>query len=208
MAALNGVAAAAWLVSAQVLAEPPIGRWEPYVSEAAIRFGVPKNWIGRVILAESDGQEVINKKPVTSRAGAMGLMQLMPGTWAEMTRMHKLGSDPYEPRSNILAGTAYLKAMYDEFGYPGLFGAYNAGPQRYASYLAGSRSLPAETIGYLRKTIMPAKGLAPGSPSSLSVARTATTKRAVAAHDRLFALVRVGPAKTSQQADQLFVIRR
>ena len=48
-----------------------------------------------------------------------------------------------------MAGTAYLRAMYDRFGYPGLFGAYNAGPARYADYLAGRTRLPGETIAYL-----------------------------------------------------------
>lgn len=39
--------------------------------------------------------------------------------------------------------------MYDRFGYPGLFAAYNAGPARYAEHLAGRRQLPSETVGYL-----------------------------------------------------------
>jgi hypothetical protein len=60
-----------------------------------------------------------------------------------------LGTNPHDPRDNILAGTLYLRLMYDRFGYPGLFGAYNAGPGRYGSYAAGNRSLPAETGAYL-----------------------------------------------------------
>ena len=60
-----------------------------------------------------------------------------------------LGSDPDDPRDNILAGTFFLRLMYDRFGYPGLFGAYNAGPGAYADYLAGRRSLPGETVAYL-----------------------------------------------------------
>lgn len=43
----------------------------------------------------------------------------------------------------VLAGTAYLRLMYDRFGYPGLFAAYDAGPARYALVLAGRRQLPA-----------------------------------------------------------------
>src|SRR3546814_3744389 len=68
-----------------------------------------------------------------------------------MRRRLGLGSDPHAPRDNILAGTLYLRLMYDRFGYPGLFGAYNAGPARYAAYLEGRRSLPGETRDYLRK---------------------------------------------------------
>jgi soluble lytic murein transglycosylase-like protein len=75
----------------------------------------------------------------------MGLMQLMPATWASMRSALGLGADPYQPRDNILAGTAYLRAMYDRFGFPGLFGAYNAGPGRYGASVNAGRSLPVET---------------------------------------------------------------
>ena len=126
-----------------------VERWTPYIREASARFGIPEEWIRRVIGAESGGRIMLNGRPVTSRAGAMGLMQLMPGTWAEMRAMHRLGPDPHGPRDNILAGTAYLRAMYDRFGYPGLFAAYNAGPQRYAENLATGRRLPTETLAYV-----------------------------------------------------------
>lgn len=99
--------------------------------------------------AESAGRTILNGRPITSRAGAMGLMQLMPGTWAEMRAAHGLGPDPHDPRDNILAGTAYLRAMYDRFGFPGLFAAYNAGPARYAEHLATGRPLPTETVAYV-----------------------------------------------------------
>ena len=82
----------------------------------------------------------------------MGLMQLMPGTWADMRSRLRLGSDPHAPRDNILAGTFYLRLMHDRFGYPGLFAAYNAGPERYAAVLAGRQSLPRETRAYLTAT--------------------------------------------------------
>jgi hypothetical protein len=73
----------------------------------------------------------------------------MPGTWRELRAALGLGSDPHDPRDNILAGTAYLRAMHDRFGYPGLFAAYNAGPGRYAQHLTRGRRLPAETIAYV-----------------------------------------------------------
>lgn len=64
---------------------------------------------------------------------------------------HGLGNDPDDPRDNILAGAAYLRLMYDRFGYPGLFAAYNAGPERYAGHLATGRTLPGETRAYLAR---------------------------------------------------------
>jgi hypothetical protein len=78
-------------------------------------------------------------------------MQLMPGTWTEIRAQLGLGFNPHDPRDNILAGTAYLRAMHDRFGYPGLFAAYNAGPARYAEHLATGRPLPGETRDYLTK---------------------------------------------------------
>src|SRR3546814_19790443 len=83
-----------------------------------------------------------------SSAGAMGLMQVMPGTWAELRTRYGLGGDPYDARDNILAGTAYLREMHDRYGSPGLLAAYNAGPRRYEQHPAG-RPLPAETRDYL-----------------------------------------------------------
>ena len=126
-----------------------LDRWQDFIAEASRRFGVPEAWIRAVMQAESGGRTMLDGRPITSRAGAMGLMQVMPDTYEEMRRAHGLGSDPYDPRDNILAGTAYLRAMYDRYGYPGLFAAYNAGPERYDEYLRDGRPLPAETRAYL-----------------------------------------------------------
>lgn len=114
-----------------------------YIEEAARRFGIPAAWIRAVMRAESAGDV-----RAISSAGAMGLMQIMPDTWAELRVRHRLGRDPYDPRDNILAGAAYLREMYDRYGSPGFLAAYNAGPGRYEEYLAG-RPLPAETRAYV-----------------------------------------------------------
>jgi soluble lytic murein transglycosylase-like protein len=125
--------------------------WRPYISEASLRFGVPIAWIERVMRVESGGNTTLAGRPIRSQAGAIGLMQLMPGTWEMMRATLALGSSPDNPRDNILAGAFYLRMMYDRFGYPGMFAAYNAGPGRFAAYLARGKGLPAETIAYLRK---------------------------------------------------------
>ena len=122
------------------------------IREASERFGIPVAWIRDVIAVESAGRTTTRDgRPLRSTAGAMGLMQLMPGTWRAMRAAHGLGPDPDDPRDNILAGTAYLRAMYDRFGYPGLFAAYNAGPGRYADHLARGTRLPAETVRYMAR---------------------------------------------------------
>jgi len=117
------------------------------IAEASRRFRIPEDWIRAVLAAESD-----HDIRVVSDAGAMGLMQVMPATWDELTARLKLGDDPFEPRANILAGTAYLREMLDRYGdVSGMLAAYNAGPSRYDEYLATGRSLPAETIDYVAK---------------------------------------------------------
>ena len=126
-----------------------LDRWSPFITEAAQRFGIPEAWICAVIRAESGGQATLNGQPITSRAGAMGLMQLMPKTWAELRGQYGLGVDAYDGHDNILAGTAYLRVLYERYGYPGLFAAYNAGPARFDVHLLGGRPLPAETLAYL-----------------------------------------------------------
>jgi soluble lytic murein transglycosylase-like protein len=148
-ALLHVVTFAALLVPAGAAAAAPLDRWAPLVAEASVRFGVPAEWISRVMRAESGGRTTLAGRPIVSRAGAMGLMQLMPGTWRDMRARFGLGPDPHDPRDNILAGTAYLRLMYDRFGYPGLFAAYNAGPVRYARHLATGRPLPSETVAYV-----------------------------------------------------------
>lgn len=126
-----------------------VAAWSREIAVAAERSELPRLWIERVMQAESRGRTMLNGRPITSSAGAMGLMQLMPGTWREMRLKWRLGSDPHFPPDNIIAGAAYLREMYDRFGYPGLFGAYNAGPGRYEASLRSGRPLPAETRGYL-----------------------------------------------------------
>lgn len=119
---------------------------QPYISEASKRFDIPENWVKSVIKVESNG----NARAVSPK-GAMGLMQIMPATWKELRFAHSLGPDPFNPRDNILAGTAYLKEMYDLFGYPGLFAAYNAGPARYEKHLRLGKPLPKETRTYVAR---------------------------------------------------------
>ena len=126
-----------------------VSHWQPFIAEAATRFAIPPAWIVRVMRAESAGLTDVGGKPIRSRAGAIGLMQLMPATWADMQIRYRLGTNPDDPHDNIVAGTAFLRQMYDRFGYPGVFAAYNAGPARYDAYLARRSRLPAETVAYL-----------------------------------------------------------
>ncbi|MGF1623965.1 MAG: lytic transglycosylase domain-containing protein [Alphaproteobacteria bacterium] len=133
-----------------IVLEPPPGLastrepWAPFVTEASRRFDVPEPWIRAVIAIESAG--VVD---AISPKGAMGLMQLMPETYAGLRERYGLGADAFDPRDNILAGTALLRELHDRFGAPGFLAAYNAGPGRYLDHLATGRPLPAETRAYV-----------------------------------------------------------
>ena len=117
--------------------------FQALVAEASQRSGIPASWIRAVMQAESAG----NPRALSPK-GAMGLMQIMPATWASLRVRYGLGADPFDPHDNILAGAAYLRELRDRYGSPDFIAAYNAGPARYDDHLATGRTLPAETRAY------------------------------------------------------------
>ena len=147
-----------------------------YITEASERFNIPEEWIYAVMQVESGGRTHLNGRLITSHAGAMGLMQVMPGTYRELARRYDLGSDPHNPRDNIHAGVAYIREMYDQFGSPGFLGAYNAGPGRYAQYVEDGRRLPGETRRYMDIIAPQIAGIEPGDAP-----RTSDVRRPVVA---------------------------
>ena len=122
----------------------PVDPYAADIAEASRRFGIPESWIRAVMRVESRGQV-----KAVSPKGAIGLMQIMPDTWAGLRLRYRLGRNPRDPRDNILAGAAYLREMHDRYGAAGFLAAYNAGPGRYAEYVATGRPLPAETRAYV-----------------------------------------------------------
>lgn len=120
---------------------------DPYANfmvDASQRFGVPTSWLRAVMQVES----ARNPKAVSPK-GAMGLMQLMPETWATLRVRYHLGNNPFDPHDNILGGAAYLRELFDRYGASGFLAAYNAGPKRFEDYLAGLRPLRDETKRYV-----------------------------------------------------------
>ena len=135
-------------------------RIERFVAEAALRFGIPASWIKVVMQAESQGAV-----RAVSPKRAIGLMQIMPQTWADLRSRYGLGPDPFDPHDNILAGAAYLRELHDRYGAAGFLAAYNAGPGRYEDHLASGRPLPAETQAYVAALapLLREDGSAPGN---------------------------------------------
>jgi hypothetical protein len=126
-----------------------IERWDPLITDAAKRFNIPAAWIRDVMRSESGGRTFLNGQPITSSRGALGLMQVEPGTYAEMAAQYRLGEDPFNPQDNIYAGAAYLRWLHGKYGFPAMFAAYNDGPGHLEDHLQHGAPLPAETRAYV-----------------------------------------------------------
>jgi len=114
------------------------GKFRDMADKAALLFGVPKDLFARLIQQESNW----NAKAV-SRAGAIGLGQLMPATAL------KLGVDPYDPKANLEGAALYLKQQYTRFGSWKLaIAAYNAGPEAVKNF--GDVPPYPETVAYVQ----------------------------------------------------------
>jgi D-alanyl-D-alanine carboxypeptidase len=184
-----------------------IDQWEPMIADAARRFAVPEDWVRAVMRLESGGHTTLGGVPITSSAGAMGLMQLMPGTYADMRLRYGLGADPYDPHDNIFAGTAYLHEMFVRYGYPNLFAAYQAGPKRLDRVLSGADSLPKSTLDYMSSLIF-------GTENTLAASENSTAQLPKSASDPLFFVRADGEnspsatAKSTSHPNELFVSLR
>ena len=137
-------AASAKAQSAPIATVNPADPYAADIAEASRRFSIPESWIRAVIRVESSG-----RVRAVSPKGAIGLMQIMPDTWARLRLRYRLGRNPRDPHDNILAGAAYLREMHDRYGAAGFLAAYNAGPGRYQDYVSTGRPLPAETLAYV-----------------------------------------------------------
>ena len=117
------------------------GAFRGMAQAAATRYRIPVGLFNKLVTTESAW-----KPRAVSRAGAIGLAQLMPAT------ARTLGVDPWNPRQNLEGGARYLRQQYDRFGTWRLaLAAYNAGPEAVVKY----KGVPpyAETRAYVKKIL-------------------------------------------------------
>jgi soluble lytic murein transglycosylase-like protein len=124
-----------------MVAIPPAQAYEAIIREAAVLYRVDASLIRSVMQAESAFDP-----SAVSRAGAMGLMQLMPDIAEAFGVVH-----PFDPRENIMAGTRLLRELLDQHrGNLRLaIASYNAGPTAVARY--GKVPPFPETLGYVKR---------------------------------------------------------
>jgi hypothetical protein len=118
-----------------------------HIKSASEKYGVPEELIHKVIKQESN-YDPEAQGPQTKSGRATGLMQLVPGTAAEMGV-----TDPTDPEQNIHGGTKYLGKMLQRYGGDTrkALAAYNWGPRNFDR--GGMENLPAETANYLQKIL-------------------------------------------------------
>lgn len=126
-----------------------VNQWSPYIQEASTRFAIPQAWIRAVMQQESGGHQYMHGRLTRSIHGAVGLMQIKPDTYRELARRYHLGSNPYNPHDNIMAGSAYIRELYERFGSPNFLVAYSCGPQCAENHRRGKASLPSYARTYL-----------------------------------------------------------
>jgi soluble lytic murein transglycosylase-like protein len=118
-------------------------RYDALIDEAAALYELPQSFIRAIMRVESDFNAT-----VVSRAGAMGLMQLMP-----MTARSMGVSDPFDARQNILGGARYLRILANRFSGDLILtvAAYNAGEGAVEKY----NGIPPyeETQRYVRRVL-------------------------------------------------------
>jgi len=117
--------------------------WDKHVTRYAQEYGVDEDLVRAIIKVES-----ANNPNALSNKGAMGLMQLMPGT-AKMLGV----SDAWDPEQNIRGGVKYLSQLSDKFDgdIVKILAGYNAGPSRVDKY----NGIPpyTETQNYVKKVM-------------------------------------------------------
>ena len=140
------------LVQAYAAPGGPGDPWGPFIHEAAAESGVPEPVLYAVMWAESRGCQWLNGRPMQSRTGEAGLMQVPPAIY-ERFRLESrlpLGRDPWLPRDNIRFAAWSLSRFIRHYGLPRALVAYVYGPTELDAARAAGRPLPKTAVDYER----------------------------------------------------------
>jgi soluble lytic murein transglycosylase-like protein len=121
-----------------------LSQWREHIRQAAEKYRLPEELLLAVMAVESNFDH-----QALSEKGAMGLMQLMPGTAREM-----YVSDAWDPAQNIDGGARYLRVLANQYGGDPVqvLAAYNAGPEAVRRAGGAVPNIP-ETREYVRKVV-------------------------------------------------------
>jgi soluble lytic murein transglycosylase-like protein len=123
---------------------PKAAPYKDAIQGAQDKYGIPENYLAKLLNAESSYNPAIISGQRKSTTGATGIAQFMPGTAAE------LGVNPTDPMSSIDGAGRYLKQLYDQFGnWTEAIAAYNWGPGNVSK--KGLAKAPTETVNYVQK---------------------------------------------------------
>ena len=123
---------------------PKAAPYQDAITGAQDKYGIPSNYLAKLLNAESSFDPAIISGQRKSPVGAVGIAQFMPATAAE------LGVNPTDPMSAIDGAGRYLSQLYAQFGnWPEAIAAYNWGSGNVTK--KGLSKAPAETVNYVQK---------------------------------------------------------
>lgn len=123
---------------------PKAAPYQDAISNAQNQYGIPNNYLAKLLNAESSFDPAIISGQRKSSTGATGIAQFMPAT------ANDLGVNPTDPIASIDASGKYLSQLFDKFqDWPKAIAAYNWGMGNVER--KGLAKAPAETINYVKK---------------------------------------------------------
>jgi len=123
---------------------PKAAPYQDAITGAQNKYGIPSNYLAKLLNAESSYDPAIISGQRKSPVGAVGIAQFMPATAAE------LGVNPTDPMSAIDGAGRYLSQLYAQFGnWPEAIAAYNWGSGNVSK--KGLSKAPTETVNYVQK---------------------------------------------------------
>lgn len=150
IALTTGTAVTADYLQAAWMASSNAQKWAPYLAAAENAYGIPSGLLNRIAFQESSFDQDVIDGTRPSKAGALGMMQLMP-QYFQSVNVPRPFSD-VDTQAQIVEAASFLAGLYGHFSdWTAAVAAYNAGQGNINKVLAGTMTLPAETANYIAK---------------------------------------------------------